>query len=167
MDQAWKDVIWRQFGAALDMLENAVTRCPEDLWFDHTKKHYYWYWVSHTLFWTDFYLEARKMDEFRPPEPFGLEELDPAGVMPDPPYSKEVLLGYLEYCRNKLRDKLKSLSAHNPGPSYEFKRGTFTYAELLLYNMRHIQHHGAQLSKILRREVDDSAGWVGATQAEL
>lgn len=25
-------IIWRQFGAAIDMMENAVTACPEAVW---------------------------------------------------------------------------------------------------------------------------------------
>jgi hypothetical protein len=32
MDIDWKSIIWRQFGAAIDMLENALIACPEELW---------------------------------------------------------------------------------------------------------------------------------------
>jgi len=28
----WKTPIWQQFGAAIDMLENAMRVCPEDVW---------------------------------------------------------------------------------------------------------------------------------------
>lgn len=27
-----KELLWRQFGASVDMLENAITLCPEVLW---------------------------------------------------------------------------------------------------------------------------------------
>ena len=33
-------------------------------------------------------------------------------------------------------------------------------AELLLYNMRHVQHHAAQLHLILRQTIDSAPGWV-------
>ncbi len=29
METAWKTVLWPQFGAAIDMIENAVTACVE------------------------------------------------------------------------------------------------------------------------------------------
>lgn len=35
-----------------------------------------------------------------------------------------------------------------------------TALELLLYNMRHVQHHTAQLNLILRQETDSAPGWV-------
>ncbi len=32
MDPLWKTALWRQFGAAIDMLENALVVCPTPLW---------------------------------------------------------------------------------------------------------------------------------------
>jgi hypothetical protein len=32
MDTMWTAIIWRQFGAAIDMLENALRACPEEQW---------------------------------------------------------------------------------------------------------------------------------------
>ena len=32
MDTTWKTSIWQQFGAAIDMLDNAVRACPDELW---------------------------------------------------------------------------------------------------------------------------------------
>ncbi len=32
MDPLWKTALWRQFGAAIDMLENALVACPTPLW---------------------------------------------------------------------------------------------------------------------------------------
>ena len=32
MDPLWKIALWRQFGAAIDMLENALVACPTSLW---------------------------------------------------------------------------------------------------------------------------------------
>jgi uncharacterized damage-inducible protein DinB len=39
------------------------------------------------------------------------------------------------------------------------------FAELLLYNVRHVQHHAAQLSLILRQTTDSAPGWVGHAEA--
>jgi hypothetical protein len=30
--ETWKVIIWQQFGAAIDMLENAIEACPDNLW---------------------------------------------------------------------------------------------------------------------------------------
>ncbi|PYS47569.1 MAG: DinB family protein, partial [Acidobacteria bacterium] len=32
MESNWKEIIWQQFGASIDMLENALVACPEELW---------------------------------------------------------------------------------------------------------------------------------------
>jgi len=40
-----------------------------------------------------------------------------------------------------------------------------SFAELLLYNMRHVQHHAAQLNLILRQKVDSAPGWVAQATA--
>lgn len=31
MDAPWKNILWRQFGASIDMLENALRDCPEEM----------------------------------------------------------------------------------------------------------------------------------------
>jgi hypothetical protein len=37
MDTFWKQIIWQQFGAAIDMLENAILACPDEVWSDPSK----------------------------------------------------------------------------------------------------------------------------------
>jgi uncharacterized damage-inducible protein DinB len=39
--------------------------------------------------------------------------------------------------------------------------------ELLLYNMRHVQHHAAQLNLILRQTIDSAPRWVGKAKMKL
>jgi hypothetical protein len=34
MNSTWKTIIWQQFGAAIDMLDNALRACPDELWRD-------------------------------------------------------------------------------------------------------------------------------------
>jgi hypothetical protein len=41
------------------------------------------------------------------------------------------------------------------------------YAELLLDNMRHVQHHAAQLNLILRQTIDAAPGWVATAKSKL
>lgn len=159
MNNSTKEIIWGQFGAAIDTLENAINTCPDELWFDKSQKHEFWYITSHTLFWLDYYL-TEDTDNFKPPEPFGMEEMDPAGVIPDPPYTKEQLLTYLEHDRNKCKETIFNMSEELAEKTYEFRKATISFAELLLYSMRHVQHHAAQLNLILRQSYDLPSPWV-------
>ncbi|NNF08005.1 MAG: hypothetical protein HKN21_14675 [Candidatus Eisenbacteria bacterium] len=78
--------LWLQFGASVDMLENAVRQCPDELWEGTSPDDGVWYLTFHTLFWTDLYLSGA-VEGFHPPQPYGLEELDPTGVLPDRVYA--------------------------------------------------------------------------------
>jgi hypothetical protein len=78
----WSSVLWTQFGAAVDMLENAVLECPDEPWSDRARRQEYWYVAYHTLFWLDLYLSGA-VEGFAPPAPFTLDELDPAGLLPE------------------------------------------------------------------------------------
>jgi hypothetical protein len=159
MDTTIKSAIWSQFGAAIDTLENAITTCPDDLWGDRSRQPEYWYLIYHTLFWLDFYL-SESYDNFHPPAPFGLEEFDPAGVLPPRVYSKDEMLTYLRHGREKSRTLIAALSDDHLDRRYRFGRVDLPILELLFYNMRHLQHHAAQLNLIRRQVNDTGSGWV-------
>jgi hypothetical protein len=165
MNAAWKTIVWQQFGAAIDMLENAMRECPDDLWSDRSQRPEYWYLVYHTLFWLDLYLSG-PFEGFAPPAPFTLDELDPAGLLPERPYTKKELQAYLEHGREKCRAAIEALTDARSNERYRFGWGEASYSELLLYNMRHVQHHAAQLNLILRQQIDSAPGWVARARAK-
>jgi len=41
-----------------------------------------------------------------------------------------------------------------------FEYRAMSNGELLLYNMRHVQHHAAQLNMLLRQKTDSAPKWV-------
>jgi hypothetical protein len=166
VDATAKEILWRQFGAALDMLENAVRACPEVLWGDRTQRPEFWYTAYHTLFWLDLYLSGAD-EGFVPPAPFTLDELDPAGLLPERVYAKDELLAYLGHGRAKCRATIASLTEEKARERYRFGWGEMGFPELLIYNLRHVQHHAAQLNLILRQQTDSAPGWVGRTKAGL
>ena len=165
MEDFWRESVWRQYGAALDMLGNAVRACPEELWgAQDGREPKFWYVVYHALFFTDVTLSG-SVEGFAPPAPFTLDELDPAGVMPERVYSKEELLDYLRHCREKCRATVRGLTAERARAFCVFSWVEMNFAELLLYNMRHVQHHTGQLNLLLRQETDAAApGWVRAAE---
>ena len=166
MDHSTKEIFWGQFGAAIDTLENAISNCPNELWFDKSQYHQYWYMASHTLFWLDYYL-SEDTENFKPPAPFGMEEMDPAGVIPDPPYTKEQLLSYLDHDRKKCRETIFNMTDELAEKPYNFRKGSISFAELLLYSMRHVQHHAAQMNLILRQRLDFPSPWVFQTKSDI
>ena len=166
MDTSWRAVLWRQFGAAIDMLENALLACPDELWSDRSQRPEFWYLVFHTLFWLDYYL-SHSDEGFAPPAPFTRDELDPAGVFPERPYTKVELRTYLEHGRRKCRAAVEALTDEIARQPSGIVRPEMSVAELLMYNMRHVQHHAAQLNLILRQKTDSAPRWVARTKTSL
>ncbi len=148
-----------QFLAALEMLESAVRACPDDVWADRARHPEVWYLVFHTLFWLDLYLHGT-VEGFRPPEPFGLQELDPAGLLPDRVYGRAELLAYLAHGRARCRAVLDGLTAAQAARRCRFGWGEASFGELLVYNLRHVQHGVGQLNLLLRQATGRAPGWV-------
>lgn len=163
MDTPWKAMIWAQFGAAIDMLENALLACPDELWSDRSQHTEFWYVVYHTLFWLDLYLSG-SVEGFTPPAPFTLDELDPVGLLPERPYTKDELQSYLAHGRRKCRTTLEALTDEQAGQRCRFSWGEIRFGELLLYNMRHVQEHAAQLNLILGQTFGSAPDWVTGTK---
>ena len=164
MDTAWRTILWQQFGASIDMLENALLACPDEIWADRSGQPEYWYLVYHTLFWLDLYLSGSAAG-FSPPAPFTQDETDPAGKLPARVYTKDELRIYLRRCREKCRTTIEALTVDKAGGRCLFGWGELSFAELLLYNMRHVQHHAAQLNLILRQRIDSAPGWVARAES--
>jgi DinB superfamily len=159
MDETFKKILWQQFGAAIKMLENAMHDCPEEIWGDQTREPQFWYLVYHTLFFLDFGL-SESPNGFAPPAPFGLEEFDSAGVMPDRVYSKAELQTYLEHCRQKTRAAIFALTDEKARARFQYFSHDFSILELMLDHMRHVQHHTAQLNLLLRQRGTQPPNWV-------
>jgi hypothetical protein len=156
---AWNEHVASQYGAAIDMLDNAIVACPDALWSDTSRSPQFWYLAYHTLFFLDFYSAGAERG-FAPPAPFTLAELDPAGVMPERVYSRAELRRYLEHGRAQCLAEIDALTEARSRERCAYTRPDLTVGELVLYNLRHVQHHAAQLNLILRQVVDAAPGWV-------
>lgn len=166
MDKTWKSIVWHQFGAAIDMLENAMVACPEELWGDRSQRPEFWYVTFHTLFFLDLYLSDSDKG-FAPPAPFTLDEMDERGLLPDRVYTKEELQKYLDHGRQKCRKVIAGMTDEKANRRCGFEWLDISVGESLLYNMRHVQHHAGQLNLILRQKVDAAPRWVRKTKNDL
>ena len=154
----WKNVVWEQCGGAIDALSKVVARCPDALWSDSKRARPVWNEVQHVAFWLDLYLSGA-VEGYSPPRGIGMEELDPEGVLPATPLSKGQARSWLQHSRSKATDVIQGLTEERAAEMCTFGWGSMPFGELLLYNIRHVQHHVGQLNLILRQEVDDAAPW--------
>ena len=158
-----KTILWQQFGAAIDMLKNAITACPETLWDSQSK---FWYTSYHTLFFLDYYL-SENPENFIPPAPFTMSEFDIKGTMPERTYTQQELLTYISFCQQKCHNKIANLTEENVMERWINTKRDYSMVEILLYNMRHVQHHTAQLNLVLRQNDIPAPDWVSRTAVSL
>ena len=147
-------MLWRQFSVAIDALGHALRDCPDELWemklWEDQPDQWvasgfsaFWYLGYHTLFWLDLYLTGAE-EGFAPPAPFDLVEMNAGEVLPRT-YTRAELLGYLEHCRQRCQETIGALSIEQAYRLCGFAWGDLPFAELLLYTLRHVQEHAAQL----------------------
>jgi DinB superfamily len=160
MIEFWKAAIRQQFHAAIDMLGNAIEACPEAVWSSEERRPF-WYVAYHVLIFLDLYLAQEDESRFRPPAPFGRTELEDGYVPPERMYRKEEVLGYVEHCRKKLDAVMAGMTEAWAVAPCPFDYRAMSNGELLLYNMRHVQHHAAQLNLLLRQRTNSAPpDWV-------
>ncbi len=160
MDTALKNIIWQQFGASIDMLDDAISLCPTQLWTavlwknpDHAEYGQFWFVAYHAIFWLDLYLTGSS-DGFAPPAPFI------RGKLPDKPYTKDQISTYLHQCRAKCLTTIEALTDGKAAQRCTVDWGEISFLELQLYTMRHVQEHAAQLSLLLGQNEVSGMDWV-------
>lgn len=100
METSWSIALWRQFGAALDMLDNALVACPAALWTERLwpgtpspqfppQFSEFWYISFHTLVWLDLYLSGVPEEAFAPPLPSPEGRLIPSRRCPTAPIRRK------------------------------------------------------------------------------
>jgi hypothetical protein len=169
MDSLWKYALWQQFGAAIDMLENALLACPDTLWQQHLWSDpagldygAFWQIVDHTLCGLDVHLTGCSLEDFTPPAPIKKRS---DGVIPQPPYSRDEFHTYLVMLRKKCRATIAGLSDEKARQPFTFPwpgGATISFLELQLCAIRHVQEHTAQLSLFLGQHgiPDETLDWV-------
>ena len=167
MLDTFKQLIANQFDAALCTLNKCIHECPEEMWNKPVGSYPFSQAAFHTLFFADYYLEQRE-ETFRDQlfhhanrNFFGdyeqLQPRDPVSV-----YEKAALKSYLQFCRDKAATAIAAETAETLQARAGFERRAFSRAELYVYNIRHIQHHAAQLSLRLRINAQVVIPWFGS-----
>jgi len=165
-----RPVLKSQYHASLAMLRNAIEQCPDEVWVATSHPNACWQIAYHVLFYTHLYLH-RDEASFKPwaghqenvQFPTGLKgrRNDNSALPPLPtPYTKAQVLEYWDLCDRMVDDAIDAcdLDAAHCGFRW-YKMGKLEHQ---LVNIRHIQHHTAQLGDRLRQAADVGVNWVGA-----
>ena len=148
--------LWSQFGAALAMLEESIRTCPKDIW---DSNQIFSFQAYHSLFFLDYYLSTNPVG-FAPPNQFSYSEFDenPQIVI----FSQKSLLDYLAACKEKARNLIEGLNEQLAEQRWINASKTMDYSlfEILLYNLRHVQHHVGQFNLLLRQHLDRAPEWI-------
>jgi hypothetical protein len=164
VDIFWRTSLWQQFGAAIDMLEDAIRLCSDQLWTavlwkdtDDVRYSQFWFVAYHTLFWLDLFLTGSQ-EGFVPPPPFI------RGALPEQPYTKEQILAYLGQCRSRCQSTIGALTEEKAHQRCVFEWMQPSFLELQLYSMRHVQEHAAQLSLVLGQHDVTGFDWIASAR---
>lgn len=157
-------VITSQFLASLEMLEEAIEKCPDSLWNNENYKTQFWHVAYHTLFYTHLYLQAipseftawenhRDEYEFLGPLPWPPHKLPKIGE----PYQKPEILEYLKFCKFEVNKQI-------PNMDWESDSGfdwlPFNKLELQFYNIRHLMQHTGELCERLGFQENIEVNWI-------
>jgi hypothetical protein len=163
-----KELLTHQYQASLSALNLAIARCPDALWNQPVANWKYCQAAFHVVFFADVYLQPSDDVALLQNQPFHIQQkgdFRDYEEMEDRPqvllYEKPFVLSYLQHVRDKARETI-ALESESvlAGPS-GFDRRKCSRAELHVYNIRHIQHHAAQLSLCLRQGSQINIPWVG------
>jgi len=151
---ALRSVLKSQYHAALAMPRETIARCPVDVWSSAEHMNAFWQITYHTQYFTHLYLQ-RNEAAFRlwqhhqgdVQHPDGIPgPADPASVLPllPAPYTQAQVLEYWTACDRMVDEAVDALDLERAESGFSWYR--VSKLEHQLINIRHIQHHAAQLA---------------------
>lgn len=162
-----------QYHAALAMLRETIERCPNDLWAGGAFINPTWHVAYHVLFYTHFYLQPRAEDftpwkHHRENTNYFFDELPPGADSGElhTPYTKAQVMEYWRFCDDLIDAAVESLDLLSGESGFDWY--PIPKLDHQIVNIRHIQHHAAQIGQRIRHA---SAGgicidWVGAAKRQ-
>jgi hypothetical protein len=167
---ALAQVLKSQYHAGFAMLREAIERCPDQLWLDSRPVNAFWQIAYHALFFTHLYMGA-DVASFRPwaghqrdnqNENGFAGKQDPTSTLPliPLPYSKNQVLEYWGICDGMVDSAVDALDLRRRDSGFHWY--TVSKLEHQLINIRHLQHHAAQLADRLRAAENVGITWVSS-----
>ena len=155
-DKTITDILASQYKASLGMLRQALEKVPEAQWNTEEYSNPNWQIAYHILWGAKFYLGANPESYV----PFdnaieGAESLGGSqewenpdeGVVVDGFHTKDELLLFIDYIEGNLQQRIDALPLDKQSG---FEWYPYSRLELHINNIRHIQHHTAQIIERLK-----------------
>jgi hypothetical protein len=170
-EHVFKESIKNQYHAALAMLREGITQCPEELWLSNKHVNAPWQIAYHTLYFTHLYLQPNE-HAFQPWEHHQADVQHPDGYAgpPDPkstlplipnPYTRSQVLEYWTVCDGMVDACIDRLNLTAPADGFSWKKSVVPMAQFQIANIRHIQQGATQLAARLREATGMGIEWVG------
>ena len=172
--EAVRTILKSQYHAALAMLRETIERCPDDVWFSTECVNSFWQIAYHSLFFAHLYLQPNE-NAFRPWEHHQADVQHPDGIAgpPDPdsklpliprPYTRAETLAYWDVCDQMVDNSVGALDLYSLHSGFSWYK--VPKLEHQIINIRHIEHHMAQLADRLRSSAGIAIQWVGARRGK-
>lgn len=148
----------RQHHLGFEMLRECIEQCPDDLWESGQHPRCFWRIAYHAVYYTDRYLQpsSRKF------KPWVEHQKDIQALWGDPPtepiYTKDQVLAFLNLTDSKLDAMIDRLDLNSEGSGFPLYK--MPKLDLLMLNLRHLQHHVGQISELLMTRGIDVT-WAG------
>jgi hypothetical protein len=167
-------ILKSQYHATLAMLRDAVVKCPDGLWTSSEHVNSPWQVAYHVLFFAHLYSRTEHA-EWRPwtGHQANVQYEDGIPGPPDPnsklplvarPYTKAEALEFWEFVDGDVDRAVDAMDLDSAESGFSWYR--VPKLEHQLINLRHIEHHTAQLATRLRIAADIGIDWVGARRPE-
>jgi hypothetical protein len=167
-------ILKSQYHASLAMLRDAIERCPDEVWTHPGHKNAFWQLAYHVLYYTHLYLHVDEA-AFRPwerhqgrvqSESALTGPPDPSSTLPllPEPYTRADVLAYWQLCDQMVDGAVDAFDLDDPASGFWWYE--MSKLEHQFINIRHIQHHAAQLADRLRSAADISIDWVSAGRSD-
>lgn len=153
-----KQVLLKQYNKCFGMLLDTIEKCDEGIWFDDQNYHHpAWHVLYHVLFYANIYCSATEAGI--EPWPKGKVDYEVLGKTPWPPheeviveetFAKSEIVEFLDFVKGKVPAYLDEMSPEEDCWPFWYDE---TQLEFHINNIRHIQHHTAEI--IERNDIAD------------
>lgn len=156
MSTAMVNVLKRHLEPTLEMLDQLIEECPDEIWFDRESG--YWKHIFHAITGIQFWFRQQSEQFHKPNLNKDVSpDLDEESTE-DP--TKEEMSAYVKWMIDKSRafvEQLNDETALEPCEVYN----EFTKADVIIMQTRHIQHHVGYCNHILSSHHHKAVEWLG------
>jgi len=152
-------ILKRQLDCSLEMLAKAVELCPDDAWADDAGHAPVWEQVYHALYWFNAWLRDWSKPIERPE--FHIEEALEIKRRSGSLVDRGQMAGYLAKVRAEYESFMAGVTDAGLLASQKAFGRSWTVADRILGQVRHIQHHAGYLNAILSTTRGVRVRWIG------